>query len=59
MMEGYAYICPESKECRLHKKCHVLTTVNKLEKPLNVMQLCPAAGRDSNGKKIEIKIAIG
>lgn len=53
------YICPYSLKCKLKKKCHVLTTVNKLKEPIKVKQICPAQGRDADGKKIEIEIEIG
>lgn len=53
------YICPKAEQCRLNKKCHVLTTVERLKEPLHVMQICPAEGRDFNGKKKEIEIVIG
>lgn len=57
--DSYTYICPHSEVCTLHKKCHVLTTVNKLEMPIVVKQLCPAMGKKSDGRKKEIEIVIG
>ena len=53
------YICPKSDQCKLNKKCHVLTTVNRLKEPIRVMQICPADVKDYNGKKKEIEIIIG
>lgn len=57
--KGYMYSCPNAGSCKLHKRCHVLTTVNKLETPIMVRQICPAQGRNVEGRKIEIVIKIG
>ena len=56
--KGFTYICPLSNICSLNKKCHVLTTKKRLEKPIIVKQLCPALGKTKEGKQ-EIDITIG
>lgn len=56
--KGFTYICPLSKKCVLNKKCHVLTTKKRLDKPIIVKQLCPALRNPKTGKQ-EIEITIG
>ena len=55
----YTYTCPKAGACKLHKRCHVLTTAEELKTVIPVMQLCPAEGRGPDGQKIEILIHIG
>lgn len=56
--KGFTYICPLSNNCLLNKKCHVLTTKEKLDKPIVVKQLCLAIGKTKTGRQ-EIEIKIG
>lgn len=53
------YICPNASICKLHKKCHVLTTVKELSEPIMVWQQCVAAGKNADGTTKEILIHIG
>ena len=55
----YVYNCPKAASCKLKKKCRILTTAAPLPSPIPVLYLCPAAGRDENGKKREVEIVIG
>ena len=56
---SYTYTCPNAATCRLHKRCHVLTTAEELTTLVPVWQLCPAEGRNPDGSKAEILVHIG
>lgn len=55
----FTYICPYAATCKLHKKCHVLTTSLELTTEITVWQQCVAEERNPDGSKKEIQITIG
>ena len=53
MEKSVHYHCPHANNCRLHKHCHVLKTVEKLKFTIRAIVKCPAQ------KNKEITVEIG
>lgn len=51
--EGFRYRCPLASKCRIHKRCHVLKTVEQLKSDIKVLVKCPAQNNE------EIVVDIG